>query len=63
MEQDKDQPKTGKQEVREGQENSSILHDKEESDKELMDVTKKDISAQANEEFIDDDANTTKEKD
>ena len=48
-------------EVREGQENSSILHDKKDADKEIQDVTKKDISSTSQEEFIDDDENTKKE--
>ena len=47
-------------EVREGQEDSSILHDKKDSKKELIDVTQKDISSQNKEEFIDDEKNTTK---
>ncbi|MEO6001043.1 MAG: hypothetical protein ABIN89_29605 [Chitinophagaceae bacterium] len=56
---EKTQAHTGSK-VREGQENSSILHDKKDPDNEIQDVTKKDISSTSQEEFIDDDANTKK---
>ena len=46
--------------VREGQENSSILHDKKDPNKELIDVTQKDIKSTSQEEFINDDENTKK---
>lgn len=47
-------------EVREGQENSSILHDKKEPTKELQNVTETEINATSQEEFINDDENTKK---
>ena len=50
-------------EVREGQEDSSILHDKKDPKKELIDVTQKDISSENKEEFIDDKKNTTRRDD
>ena len=49
-------------EIREGQENSSILHDKKDPDKELFGVTHRDISSTNQEEFINDDENTRKEE-
>lgn len=48
--------------VREGQEDSSILHDKKDPDKELSGTMEKDISSTSQEEFIDDE-NTIKEDD
>jgi hypothetical protein len=48
-------------EVREGQENSSILHDKKDPKKELRHVTQNDIGSASKEEFIDDDENTKKQ--
>jgi len=57
---EKIQAKSGN-EVREGQEDSSILHDKVDPNKEIHNVTKKDISSTSQEEFIDDDENTRKE--
>jgi|GEM_PF-5450976 len=59
----KDTKKTGNHsgsEVREGQEDSSILHDKKDPEKELHHVTQKDISSTSQEEFINDDENTKK---
>ena len=61
MEQKKENVKEAGNEIREGQENSSILHDKKDPDQELHDVTKKDETSTNQEEFIDDDANTIKE--
>ncbi len=49
-------------EVREGQEDSSILHDKKDPNKELTNVTEKDISSTNQEEFINDDENTKKKE-
>lgn len=46
--------------VREGQENSSILHDEKDPNKELTNVTEKDIRSPNHEEFINDDENTKK---
>ena len=51
---EKAQANTGS-EVREGQENSSILHDQDQEDKELpKDIKKPDISSTSQEEFIED---------
>jgi len=51
-------------EVREGQEDSSILHDNKQEENELpRDVTKKDISSTSQEEFIEDKNVTRKETD
>lgn len=50
-------------EVREGQEDSSILHDKKDPGKELSGTVDKDISSTSQEEFINDDENTRKESD
>ena len=44
--------------VREGQEDSSILHDKKDPNKELVNVTEEDIKSTSQEEFINDDENT-----
>ncbi|MEJ7766621.1 MAG: hypothetical protein WKF89_02335 [Chitinophagaceae bacterium] len=49
--------------VREGQEDSSILHDKVDPDKELTGTIDKDISSTSQEEFIDNDKNNLKEGD
>lgn len=49
--------------VREGQEDSSILHDKKDPNKELSGTVDKDNSSTSQEEFIDDDANTKKDND
>ena len=49
-------------EVREGQEDSSILHDKKDPNKELHNVTQNDISSTSQEEFINDDENTRKKE-
>jgi hypothetical protein len=54
------QAKTGT-EVREGQENSSILHDKEDPYNELTGTVDKDVSSTSQEEYIDNDKNTLKE--
>jgi hypothetical protein len=59
----KDTKKTGNHsgsEVREGQEDSSILHDEKDPNKELYHVTNEDISSTSQEEFINDDENTKK---
>jgi hypothetical protein len=56
----KTQDHSGK-EVREGQEDSSILHDKKDPDKELFNVTQKDIKSTNQEEFINDGENTKKQ--
>ena len=61
MEQKKENVKDAGNEIREGQENSSILHDTKDPDQEIHDVTKKDEASTNQEEFIDDDANTIKE--
>ena len=50
-------------EVREGQEDSSILHDKKDPTKELGGTLRRDISSTSQEEFIDDDATTKKDND
>lgn len=51
-------------EVREGQEDSSILHDNKKDKNELpRDVTSKDISSTSQEEFIEDKNVTRKEVD
>ncbi len=55
------QAKTGT-EVREGQEDSSILHDKQDPNKELQGTVHKDVSSTSQEEFIE-DRNTKKEND
>ena len=47
-------------EIREGQENSSILHDNNEGDKELPRINKQDISSTSQEEYIE-DRNTKKD--
>lgn len=60
MDQQKHHTKDNKNEVREGQENSSILHDKKDPQRELINVTEKDISSTNQEEFINDDENTKK---
>lgn len=58
---EKSQANTGS-EVREGQENSSILHDENDGNAELpRDVTQQDISSTSQEEFIE-DKNTSKKK-
>lgn len=48
--------------VREGQENSSILHDQADSDNALEGPHHRDVSSYSQEEYIDNDKNTTKEK-
>ncbi|HZG23400.1 MAG TPA: hypothetical protein VEZ17_02410 [Chitinophagaceae bacterium] len=48
--------------VREGQEDSSILHDKEDPNKELTGTLDKDVSSTSQEEFIE-DRNTKKDDD
>ena len=48
--------------VREGQEDSSILHDTVEPDNELEGQHNKDIRSGTNEEYIQNDVNTLKEK-
>lgn len=48
--------------VREGQENSSILHDQPEVNNELEGPHHRDVSSSSQEEYIDNDQNTTKEK-
>ncbi len=49
--------------IREGQGNSSILHDKDDEDNELYrDVKSKDISSTSQEEFVE-DRNTKKKTD
>jgi hypothetical protein len=47
-------------EVREGQDNSSILHDEKDPTKELHNVTQTEINSTSQEEFINDDENTKK---
>jgi hypothetical protein len=47
-------------EIREGQENSSILHDNNEGDNELPRINKQDISSTSQEEYIE-DRNTKKD--
>ncbi len=49
-------------EVREGQEDSSILHDKKDPNKELLNVTQTEINSTSQEEFINDDENTKKKE-
>jgi hypothetical protein len=67
MDQQKNNPKDTRKtaqhtghEVREGQEDSSILHDATDPQKELVNVTQNDISSTSQEEFINDDENTKK---
>ena len=55
---DKDRRDSKSGEIREGQSDSSILHDSK--DEELPREIKKDESATSQEEFIDDDKNTKK---
>lgn len=58
---EKSQANTGS-EIREGQENSSILSDTNEGDNELPRIIQQDIKSNAQEEYLE-DRNTKKEND
>ena len=59
-EQQEEKQASTQNEIREGQENSSILHDDNEGDKELPRINKQDISSTSQEEYIE-DRNTKKD--